>query len=225
MKKTLSLLALLAVAGMASAPAQAATHYVSGMAGVSWMEKINAVNTYSGYSPEYDSNYDLGAGLNLLGAVGCDYGHTRLEAELGYQKHDFKSVDGIYWGAENMQGDVSVSSFLVNGYYDIELGSKVELYATAGVGVAHLSFNGVAPADYASDELYTWEETTTAWQIGAGLAVPISDNVKLDLRYRYFSTTDITVSSESFFYDAADLEPVHANVSSHSVLLGLRVDI
>ncbi len=225
MKKTLSLLALLTVAGMATMPAQAATHYASGMAGISWMQNIDAVNTYSGYSPEYDSNYNLGTGLNLIGAVGCDYGHTRVEAELGYQKHDFESMNGIYWGPDQMQGNVSTASLLVNGYYDFDLGSKVQLYATAGVGVAHLSFNGVAPSDYASDELYSWQETTGAWQIGAGLAVPIADHVKLDLRYRYFATTDFTVSSESFFYEAADEGPVHTNVSSHSVLLGLRVDI
>ena len=102
---------------------------------------------------------------------------------------------------------------------------RSQLYATAGVGVAHLSFNGVAPSYYASDELYSWQETTGAWQIGAGLAVPIADHVKLDLRYRYFATTDFTVSSESFFYEAAYEGPVHTNVSSHSVLLGLRVDI
>ena len=232
MKKTLSLLALLALAGMASTPAQAATHYASGMAGISWMQNIDAVNTYSGYSPEYDSSYNLGTGLNLIGAVGCDYGHTRVEAELGYQKHDFESMDGISWGHDQMQGDVSVSSFLVNCYYDFDLGSKVQLYATAGVGAAHLSFNGVAPSDFTSEELFTWQESTGAWQIGAGLAVPIADHVKLDLRYRYFATTDITLSSESFFYQAADNQdeqesghPVHTNVSSHSVLLGLRVEI
>jgi opacity protein-like surface antigen len=43
------------------------------------------------------------------------------------------------------------------------------------------------------------------------LAAPIADNVKLDLRYRYFATTDFTVYSTDM------------NVDSHSVLLGLRV--
>lgn len=224
MKKTLLLLTVLAVAGMASTPVQAATHYVSGMAGVSWMQKMDVVTSLSGLSPEADANYNLGTGLNLIGAVGCDYGHTRLEAELGYQKHDFKSMNGTTWGPDQMQGDVSVSSFLANGYYDFNLGSKVQLYATAGVGFAHLSFNSVAPSDYASDALYTWQETTSAWQIGAGLAVPIANSVKLDLRYRYFATTDFTVSSESWFSEVAD-DPVHTHVSSHSVLLGLRVDI
>jgi opacity protein-like surface antigen len=231
MKKTLSLLVFLAVGGMASAPAQAASHYVSGMAGVSWMQNMDAINTYSEYSPHYDAMYALGSGINLIGAVGCDYGNYRIEGELGYQNNDLKSMTGIHvldqgWEGP-VKGDIAVVSILANGYYDFDLGSKVQLYATAGVGAAQISFNNVGTDNVVFDDsgVYSNEETALAWQIGAGFAVPIADHVKLDLRYRYFATTDVSISSESFFYQVADFEPIKTNVSSHSVLLGLRVDI
>ena len=231
MKKTLSLLAVLAVAGMASAPVQAATHYASGMAGISWMQNMDAINTYSENSPHFDAKYDLTSGINLLGAVGCDYGTYRIEGELGYQSNDLKSMTGLHvldqgWEGP-VKGDISVVSILANGYYDFDLGSKVQLYATAGVGAAQISFNKLGTDNVAFHDpgVYSNDETTLAWQVGAGLAVPISDHVKLDLRYRYFATTDVTISSESFFYYVNESDPIKTNVSSHSVLLGLRVDI
>ena len=243
MKKTLLLLTFLAVAGMSSNSAQAATHYVSGFGGISWMQNVDAsyINTTSVFN--FHENVDLGSGLALTGAIGCDYGNYRLEAEVGYQTNDLKSsgedISGIAqtWPTnaagtttttrQAMRGDVSVLSLMGNGYYDFDLGSKVELYATAGVGVAQVTGHNVNHVtDISSGPPYTFtanpdpgfnaHATTLAWQVGAGLAAPIADNVKLDLRYRYFATTDFT----SFMFGA----PFNANVSSHSVLLGLRVD-
>ncbi len=235
MKKTLSLIAVLAVAGMASAPAQAATHYVSGLGGISWMQNMKLDQVYQDASVNYSIDYDLGSGVNLLGAIGCDYGSYRFEGEVGYQRNNLKtgseSTNGIVdvtprgdspASPYDMKGDVSVLSLMANGYYDFDLGSKVELYATGGVGVAQVSFldeNDVANIDPG----YTGHETTLAWQVGAGFAAPIADNVKLDLRYRYFATTDFTFS-EGAGAAAQSNYTYNTNVSSHSVLLGLRVD-
>jgi opacity protein-like surface antigen len=232
MKKTLSLFAVLAVAGMANAPAQAATQYVSGMGGISWMQNMKLDEVYQDTSNR-SINYDLGSGINILGAIGCDYGNYRFEAEVGYQRNNLKTGSEFLNGTPNtfygspvspydMKGDVSVLSLMANGYYDLDLGSKVELYATTGVGVAQVSFldeNDVANADPG----YTGHETALAWQVGAGLAAPIADHVKLDLRYRYFATTDFTFS-EGAGAAAQSNYTYNTNVSSHSVLLGLRVD-
>ncbi len=258
MKKSLLLLTALAVAGMSSTSAQAATHYVSGFGGVSWMQNMDASDTYISDpgSGDHTANYDLGTGFTVTGAIGCDYGSYRLEAEVGYQTNDFKSAidytDGV---ADNypsdaigtlsasypMRGDVSALTLMGNGYYDVDLGSKVELYVTAGVGVAQVSFHDVNDTGSwtaGSGELsgtyifganndpgFNAHETTLAWQVGAGIAAPIADNVKLDLRYRYFATTDFTVA------DMGEEMPSpnntisrNTNLSSHSVLLGLRVD-
>jgi opacity protein-like surface antigen len=234
MKKTLSLLAVLAVAGMASAPAQAATQYVSGMGGISWMQNMKLDVVYQDTSGNQSRDYDLGSGVNLLGAIGCDYGSYRFEAEVGYQQNDLKtginstdgivddgSVNGNLASPYDMKGDVSVLSLMANGYYDFDLGSKVDFYATTGVGVAQVSYhdeNDVANADPG----YTGHETALAWQVGAGFAAPIADNIKLDLRYRYFATTDVTMPGSGATREADAI--YQTNVSSHSVLLGLRVD-
>jgi len=212
MKKNLSLLAAFLVVGCWAAPASAADHYVSGMAGISWMNDINMDSAYNLEGEDSGEDLSLGSGLTLLGAIGCDYGDYRLEAEVGYQKNDVKDVTYNFDGEDSFSvdfdGDVSVLSLMANGYYDFDLGG-VELYATAGVGVAQVSMDGFGEdgSPYSED----LNETTLAYQVGAGLAAPIADNVKLDLRYRYFATTDFTM----YYTDM--------NVESHSVLLGVRV--
>ena len=258
MKKTLLLLTFLAVAGMSSNSAQAAKHYVSGFGGISWMNNMDASQVYQNAAPgeDYSTNTDLGSGLALTGAIGCDYGSYRLEGEVGYQTNDVKSLGSVTnhvvdtWPTNAagtttttrlaMRGDVSVLSLMGNGYYDFDLGSKVELYATAGIGVAQVSFHNVTNTNDAIDTgeettNYTFpannnpgfnaHETTLAWQVGAGIAAPIADNVKLDLRYRYFATTDFTIATtQPDGYGYTFTREMNTNLSSHSVLLGLRVD-
>lgn len=213
MKKNLSLLAAFLVVGFCATPASAADHYISGMGGISWMNDIQADESYYNGSQDRDE-LDVSSGLSLAGAIGCDYGDYRLEAEIGYQKNEIDSYSDNGSTSSDMKGDVSLLSLMANGYYDFDLGG-VELYATAGIGVAQVTFDDVY--DDGSDVGYTVHETTLAYQIGAGIAVPVADNIKIDARYRYFATTDFTPDDVST-YTNQDM-----NIESHSVLLGLRV--
>ncbi len=218
MKKTLVLLfAGLVVAGLSAAPASAADHYVSGNVGLSWMSDISIAEDEAGSFDEIN----VESGLTLLGAIGCDYGDYRLEAEIGYQQNDIDGVNAIEEGEDLVllpavgvpaEGDISVLSLMANGYYDIDLGG-VDLYATAGVGVAQVDFDDFRYGDDIEEDgpSTDFSETTLAWQVGAGLAVPIGTNIALDARYRYFATTDFSINGTNM------------NVASHNVLLGLRV--
>lgn len=125
----------------------------------------------------------LDTGLAATAALGCDYGSNRVEAEVGYQSNGYKANTD----------DVKVATLMGNGYFDFDLGG-VDLYATGGLGVAEASTAFVGSSN-----------TNLAYQFGAGLAAPIGDKVKLDARYRYFTTVD------------------NPALSSNSILLGLRV--
>ncbi|NTV99136.1 MAG: porin family protein [Chlorobiaceae bacterium] len=230
MKKSLSLLAVLAIAGAMSSQAQAADRYVSGLAGISWMNDINAVDTFQASDAVMTIATD--GGFSAVGAFGCDYGSTRAELELGYQHNSLTGASGVYWvdtqgedWASPAEGSVNILSLMVNGYYDIPLGKGAEVYAMAGVGGAQVTFKDVNI--YASPyPPETADQTTLAWQVGAGVAIPVGDKVKLDLRYRYFATTD-------FEFDEYAMANVNENfygegrmhVSSHSLLAGIRVNL
>ena len=236
MKKTLSLIALLAVAGLASTPAQAANRYISGLAGVSWFNDSDIESTSQ---PGYKDTVTFDAGFTGVAALGCKNGNTRLEAEIGYQRNAIRSkvlvatggFDGGYNGdIYSGSGKASIYSLMGNAFYDIPVGRGVEIYGMAGVGAAQVNVNMNVNVDsyegtpigypYASSlySTYKTHETTFAYQFGAGVTVPISKGVKLDARYRYFAVTPFTI--DTYYYG-----PLNVNASSSSVLLGLRVDL
>ena len=217
MKKALSLLAVFLVAVMWSAPGFSADKYVSGNIGIVWVQDVDFDPAWEFVIPTPSEKADFDSGITLLGAFGCDYGSYRAEAELGYQSGDLNNVriDGVALPV-SMEGDLTVLSLLANGYYDVDLGG-VELYGTAGVGVARVSFDDISLGLIGSPE-YTEHATTLAYQIGAGLALPVADDVMIDARYRYFSTTEFTLDDVGIFEE-------NATVSSHSALLGLRINL
>jgi opacity protein-like surface antigen len=191
MKKHLSMLAsALIAAGTFSAPAFAAEHYVSGNLGISWMNEINAT-----VGPNLVTN----SGFTALAALGCDYGSSRIEAEAGYQNNDLK---------EN--GAAKLMSLLGNGYYSFDVGSGIKPYLTAGVGVVQVKFSDVT---FGNSRNFTENETALAYQVGAGVEIPIARKLMLDARYRYFSTAQFTTAIAG-----------NESIGSNNVLLGLRMN-
>jgi len=127
--------------------------YISGSIGLGIPEKSN-----------FDGDkYEMDAGLAVNGAIGYDFGEARLEAAVGYQKHDFKNYDD----------DLSLLTVMANAYYDIDTGSDVSPYLMAGAGWAHVDSS--------------WDESDDvfAWQVGAGLGIKVAECTTLDLGYRY----------------------------------------
>ena len=127
--------------------------YISGAAGVGIPEDLD----------DGSNNYDMDEGLVLNGAIGYDFGDARLEAAVGYQKHD----------ASNFSADISLLTVMANAYYDIDTGSDITPYLMAGAGWAH-----VDPSWAGTDDVF-------AWQVGAGLGFKVADCTTLDLGYRY----------------------------------------
>ena len=235
MKKALSLIMVFLVAVAFSATGYSADKYISGNIGMSWMNNSD-IEDAAGIVDLLDAEVemDYGSGLTATGALGCDYGDYRIEGEIGYQSGD---VDGISadiselvdlheWPIDDtygigLDGDVSVLTLMVNGYYDIDLGS-IELSPFVGVGVAKVT---ISDLKYDGDLVDTDDphlallndlnldlnETTLAYQAGVVIGIPVADNVMVDARYRYFATTDLTT-----------LALLNTNVDSHSAMLGLR---
>ena len=192
MKKIYSLLAAAVITGFSATPASAGQSYISGNVGSSWMN-----DTKDGLF-----NYGLGSGITALGAIGVREHCYRFEGEFGYQKN---SVDKLYspFPTINYSGNIEVVSLLANAYWDIYTGDGVKPYLTAGVGAARVQFESI-PGLSEHDSVF-------AYQLGAGLSIPITKGVKLDARYRYFSTAEFSLN-----------DGYQSRLSSNSVLLGLR---
>jgi opacity protein-like surface antigen len=196
MKKKLLLPLLLA--GMWATPAAAST-YVSAYAGLGLLSNSDAkapgitVNDYI----EYNSGVPFGV------AVGFKSDEFRLEGAAGYQTHSLDKVGGL----TVTDADLSIWSFMANGYYDISVkDSDVSPYLTAGLGMA--SVKGTAPG-----ETYV-DESVFAWQVGAGIGFRVTKEVVFDIGYRYFKAGDVTDNSGLPDY----------TVSGSNILAGIRYE-
>lgn len=218
MKKTMLLTAGCALTVLCAMPALAAEKttgpYMSGHLGITMPPDSTVTDsTLAGVSLEVD--YDTGLALDL--ALGYKFGSTRLEGEFGYQKNDFNDVTVTVAGVGSaslkgtgvpFSGDTKVTSFLMNGYYDFTNDSAFTTYLTAGLGLAKVKVSMDLPSVGAST---SDSDTVFAYQIGAGVEYALNQTVSLDVRYRYFATSDPS-------FDTTDAE-----FSSHNVMLGAKV--
>ncbi len=158
---------------------------------------------------DYGNYYNHNSGITLLGAIGTDFkNNCILEGEVGYQTNDNNNDYGAH-----INRNISVVSFLANGYVDIPTFGVAQPYITAGIGVANVNADGLTlPGGL--PQLPSINETAFAYQLGVGVTIPLSNYVKLDARYRYFAT-NVTV----------DTAFENNKFSSNSVLLGLKIGI
>ncbi|UZJ39069.1 outer membrane beta-barrel protein [Prosthecochloris sp. SCSIO W1102] len=235
MKKTLPLLVAVILVIGCSVPSFAGNPYASANIGLVWYEDETA--TQAEGDEDATVSFEFDSGITLTGALGYDFGTTRLEAELGYQTNDVSTLkwedpnyycDGDGCGESDKAGatgNVSLTTFMFNGYYDIKPmdDSNVEIFFTAGIGAAFVHFDEVGPGwesgDLVKDYTSTFSETTWAYQLGAGVAIPVSDEIMIDARYRYFDSADITSRDDD---ELTDDDPMNISFDSHSALVGLR---
>jgi opacity protein-like surface antigen len=129
----------------------------------------------------------MGYDLDFIG--GYDFGMFRLEGELGYKRAALKSfnVDNSFLSAINggagttfgsssfgLNGHATVLSAMVNGLVDFGgNGRGFGAYAGGGAGYANVKELGNSSGKF-------------AWQLIAGAYVPVSPNIDVGLKYRYF---------------------------------------
>jgi opacity protein-like surface antigen len=177
------------------------------------------------YHPGYD--------LDVVG--GYDFGMFRLEGELGYKRSKLKdvTVDNTFLGSLNtasgnsftsssfdLNNHATVLSAMVNGLADFGGNGGVGAYVGGGVGYADVKEFGGSKGNF-------------AWQILAGVYTPITENLDVGLKYRYFDGGRVNrTTAFDFAAGAADCGGVactggtaffnsNGHYRSHSILASL----
>lgn len=195
--------ALATLAQPASAEQPTTGPYVSFGGGAQWLR--NSKTT----APPVSTTYRFNTGWAAVGALGYGLGNGfRVESEIGYRQSD---VNKANTGAAS--GKAKAYHLMVNGLYDFNLGWPVTPYVGAGVGVARVNFDSVTVplAGRTIDDT----ATTFAYQGIAGVAYAITQNLKFDVSYRYFGT------SNPYLKDSAHVDE-RAQYRDHTVLAALR---
>jgi opacity protein-like surface antigen len=218
--------AAIALASTVSVPvfAQDVGPYVGVDAGVMFPRDIrynglnNATAPVTGFSDPY--RVDLNTGFDGDINAGYDFGMFRLEVEGGYKRASVNAANTLArnpaqpFATRISDGHNQVYSLMANALVDIGPENGVNFFAGGGAGVAwnkaNYNFASTNPglAGPVEDN-----DSAFAWQLIAGVRVPVSPSVDVSLKYRYFD-------AGRFHYDD-DLAGVSSRFRSHSVLAGL----
>ena len=161
------------------------------------------------------ADIDFKTGYDIDAILGYDFGMFRLEGELGYKRAKADNLElapgfltaintaaGTAFTDEDfdLDGKVSVLSGMLNGMVDFGASDSINFSLGAGVGRARVKALG---------------ESDSAWayQLIAGARMPVSDNVDVGLKYRYFRTGKLN------FADEFDFVPVGAGLSGGTAFL------
>ncbi len=108
---------------------------------------------------------------------------------------------------------------MLQGFYDIDINSKFTPYFLVGLGFAHHDFDFYATS-IPPGTVYIGNTSNTefAWNIGLGVSYPISENIDLDILYRYISLGNAKWESQAI----GDRGYGDADFTSNEFLLGIR---
>lgn len=160
----------------------------------------------SGFSMETEQDN----GVALGAALGYDFGHIRIEGELTRQTNDFSKLNFLGHSVD-LEGKTRATAFLINGYYDFTNKSPFTPYVSAGLGCAKIEVEdlnykaSVSPA--VSDDDFVF-----AYQAGAGVEYAVTEKIALDLKYRYWGTSD------------PEFGQTEAEFRTQNIYFGVRLD-
>ncbi|MEJ0043341.1 MAG: outer membrane beta-barrel protein [Rhizomicrobium sp.] len=227
-----------------SSAAEAASTYVSIFGGATILQQPGLRGTshtryYSTYTFSSKQSVDTSfkTGFVVGGNWGVDWGSFRTEIEAAY--HGNKSgktgrvtttYQGGYIGGpvftssakdaiEPVNLRLNAYSLMANVWYDFHdfeqsLGG-VTPYVGAGVGLAQIQIGG----SINNVKLIEKNDFTFAWQVGAGVSVPVLDNVKFFVDYRYFAADGANLKINPGYHGG----DVKADFDSHELLVGFRI--
>jgi opacity protein-like surface antigen len=186
--------------------------YVEVGAGAGWYPDT----TWGGALSHDEQKFKDGEAFRLAVGTRLSYG-LRGEIEGAYRSNLVKNCncDSVFF---NLDGGVRTYSVMGNLFYDFKLG-HVQPFIGAGAGWAHLDvdtnftgFNFVQARG--TDDRF-------AYQLMAGVAVPLGENVSLTARYTFFDTVGDKMSAFNG-PGLGTLKSVDVPYSNHSATVGLR---
>ena len=142
--------------------------------------------------------YELDNALMMSGGVGYAFANSvRVEGEISLRDNEFSRYP---------TSKTKVNAAMANVYYDFNRGGRVEPYVGAGAGLASVSIT-----DYQSDH------DALAYQVMAGAAIGLTEQLDLDVGFRHFVIPDAVKQRCLNVCYSVDGEYVH-----DAVTLGFR---
>lgn len=171
------------------------------------------INLYDSSVPlSFNIEIGFGTGYIIGGAIGTELA-PRLRGEVEFSV--INSTPDHYFDIPVDTGLTSTGyNLLGNLWYDFNTGSSFTPYIGGGIGYGY----DVITSEFSDDDL-----NTSGWlyQLGAGVRFAATDNIALDLGYRYRVQPEATFSGDGFVMDPDD--EVTSSATNHIVTAGVSV--
>jgi opacity protein-like surface antigen len=207
-------------------------------------------DTYSSYEPFTNSELDRGLTYGIgFGYHFSDWIRSDLTLDIFESSFDgtIDLADPCAGGAAGTScrvesdSSVTVTSLMANGYIDLGTVSGFTPYVGAGAGLAYVDWSGATNSYYCVDggvlcggsfQGTTEHSGESSWRFAyglmAGVAVDVTQNLRLDLGYRYRKIADGDAAGWDDASDAAGATGAQARddgFDMHEVRVGLRYDL
>ena len=228
-----ALMALLAMPGAAEAAGGGSKNgvYIRAFGGIASQEESRVNGTNVG-----DGNLEIDLAAGLGGAIGYRWSNLRLEGFGAWRHHDVDVFEALQLVTVNestgatvtinaidrfrsrVSGDTTTIVGMVNGIVDIDFALPVVPYVGVGLGAAYVTLRDVRgsaggiPFTLASDS-----DMVLAYQALGGVAFPITDQIIVELEYRFLTMTDPE------FTDSLGAS-IDVENDSHHFEIGLRLN-
>ena len=193
--------------------------YVTGNLGITFLPTIDYQIPTQG-SLKLSSKTGFDAGM----AFGAQLDNNwRVEGAFDYLHNRAKNITApsgsIISGIENDTGATKATTYMLNGYYDFyNCRWSFVPYLGAGVGVANV-VHGLKFTGGGSTTEINLGAISFAYQGAVGASVRLTDQVKVNLDYRYLQTTKNTLIAIS------GVEVSARHYAANRVTLGLTANI
>jgi opacity protein-like surface antigen len=174
-----------------------------------WMDQ-RFEDSRDGVARQADVDGDTGFGGAI--AFGREFsmykalGKFRAEVEIAKQGNDLddNQILHTYTGGSTdrlVEGDVDVTTIMINGYYELPVADAFSLYAMAGVGYAKYdmdattaSYNAAGVEFIGSRETGGASDNVFAYKAGVGMTYNFTDQIAGDLGYEYLGVADTDIA-------------------------------
>jgi len=141
------------------------------------------------------------------------YADGRLELELAWRSNELDEMDFLE-GSEAATGDLQALSLMVNSIAEYRMNRVFLPYVGIGAGWSLVEFSQATVAGY---PVIDADDSAFSYQLLAGVVARLTNNLNLDVGYRYLRTLDLTFND---LYGRNFEMPY----SCHTVAVGLRLD-
>ena len=152
--------------------------------------------------------------------------HLRIEANLNYRQHHIENIDSEGPTEFGHKGDIHAIGALGNVLVDYPLGRQIErdsipfVIPYAGVGVGVLWTKPRAELRTVPEQKIRGESAEFAWNVLAGVDIPVTRRTGLQIGYRYLESLD---QSWNLRVGASSAGNVDAPYQAHEGRVSLRI--